>query len=520
MRAAAFFVACAALRGSGASATKPPHLISVFADDLGWYDTAIHNEGAPTPALKALASEGYVLERHYVFRYCSPSRRSFLSGRFPTSITSVQPDGANLCSDFLPLATTTIAEKLSVGAGYECHFIGKGHLGYETTDHLPVRRGFASHVGFLGGAESYHHGATTTPKQKTVDLWEGDAPARALAEAMNYSTAYYASRAVEIITERRAAPLFVYLALQNVHAPYQLPPEAERGDFPDFPLCADCVYAQMLHALDVNVAKVADALKATQAWGETLFLFTADNGGVGAFGNNRPLRGHKHDPWEGGTRAVAFLAGGVLPAHLRGRRSGDKFVHVADWYATFCALAGVDATDDAVFDGVPRAVDSVDVWPLLTGANATQPRPVTPVTEVSVVDAASPANWWKLVTLAGQSVRYAANASQTPATSPCLDGRQPDPPQPGRTDPVVTSPDCPVCNATDPCLFDILNDPEETDDVAADHPAVVARLAAALDAASLYYATGHLDPDVLKAKYAKVDNASWGGFYAPCYAPL
>ena len=91
MRAAAFFVACAALRGSGASATKPPHLISVFADDLGWYDTAIHNEGAPTPALKALASEGYVLERHYVFRYCSPSRRSFLSGRFPTSITSV-PD--------------------------------------------------------------------------------------------------------------------------------------------------------------------------------------------------------------------------------------------------------------------------------------------------------------------------------------------------------------------------------------------------------------------------------------------
>ena len=48
----------------------------------------------------------------------------------------------------------------------------------------------------------------------------------------------------------------------------------------------------------------------------------------------------------------------------------------------------------------------------------------------------------------------------------------------------------------------------------------VSPLINALDAASLYYATGHLDPDVLKAKYAKVDNASWGGFYAPCYAPL
>ena len=49
-------------------------------------------------------------------------------------------------------------EKLSRGAGYECHFIGKGHLGYETTDHLPIRRGFASHLGFLLGSESYYHG--------------------------------------------------------------------------------------------------------------------------------------------------------------------------------------------------------------------------------------------------------------------------------------------------------------------------------------------------------------------------
>ena len=55
---------------------------------------------------------------------------------------------------------------------------------------------------------------------------------------------------------------------------------------------------------------------------------------MGEFGNNRPLWGHKHDPWEGGTRAAAFLAGGRLPARLRGARTGAKFVHVADWYAT------------------------------------------------------------------------------------------------------------------------------------------------------------------------------------------
>ena len=70
---------------------------------------------------------------------------------------TVQPDGANLCSDFLPLAATLLSEKLT-GGGYVSHFVGKGHLGYETMDHLPVNRGFKSHVGYLEGSQSYYWG--------------------------------------------------------------------------------------------------------------------------------------------------------------------------------------------------------------------------------------------------------------------------------------------------------------------------------------------------------------------------
>jgi hypothetical protein len=54
----------------------------------------------------------------------------------------------------------------------------------------------------------------------------------------------------------------------------------------------------------------------------------------------------------------------------------------------------------------------VDVWPLLTGANATQPRPLTPVTEVSIVDTSDHTRWWKLITLAGQSGYYTTNSTQ------------------------------------------------------------------------------------------------------------
>ena len=93
-------------------------------------------------------------------------RRSFLSGRFPVHITGLQ---APTCSNFLPLKFTLLPEKLKE-QGFETHMasplaapwpaesllppfiyclaqVGKGHLGYMTTDHLPANRGFDTHVG-------------------------------------------------------------------------------------------------------------------------------------------------------------------------------------------------------------------------------------------------------------------------------------------------------------------------------------------------------------------------------------
>lgn len=322
------FVVLAAV---GLLAAPKPHLIAILADDLGWYDTAMTNTRSPTPNLKQLCSGGLRLDHHYVFRYCSPSRRSFLSGRFPNHITTVQPDGSNLCSDFLPLNLTILPEKLR-GAGYVSHFVGKGHLGYETMDHLPVNRGFASHIGFLEGSESYSHGRTGTAAR---DLWQGLSPAVAAADAMYYSANAYTSAAVNLIEAHpKSRPLFLYFSVQNVHSPYTLPPSWEVRHFPQMP---DQTYANMLHMLDEAVGNVTAALVRSQLWQASLVLFTADNGGIGR-GNSYPLRGHKHDPWEGGTRATAFLAGGFLPPSVRGTATGAKLVHVSDWYPTFCKV--------------------------------------------------------------------------------------------------------------------------------------------------------------------------------------
>ena len=83
-----------------------------FKTGLGWHDTQIHNPNSfMTPNLGALAKAGITLLRHHTYKFCSPTRRSILSGRFPVHITGVQ---APVCSNYLPLKFTLLPEKLKL----------------------------------------------------------------------------------------------------------------------------------------------------------------------------------------------------------------------------------------------------------------------------------------------------------------------------------------------------------------------------------------------------------------------
>ena len=139
-----FLAAALQLQLAAAAAVAPPEtLLTVFIDDLGFADTQINNPLSPTPHIGQLARSGVELAQFYTYMYCSPTRRSVLSGRFPVHLGTEQ---APVCSNYLPLQMTLLPAKLQ-RAGYEGHMIGKGHLGYQTTDHLPTNRGFVNALG-------------------------------------------------------------------------------------------------------------------------------------------------------------------------------------------------------------------------------------------------------------------------------------------------------------------------------------------------------------------------------------
>lgn len=479
---------------------KLPHVFMFLQDDLGYDDVAFNGNEVNadvTAHITAAANEGIILTRHYVHWHCSPSRRSFLTGRLPLHHSEfLSPISTG---DDIDLRWTTIAQKLKQ-AGYLTYWFGKGHTGYKSYNHLPLQLGFDQYVGFLGGAQDHFgHGR-----------WSGNCPMN--PANTTYSATLYgelAHAALLSYDEKAdgARPLFFYLPWQNVHAPYQAP-LAWRGD----------VLRGMLAATDDALGNMASTLKAKGMWDNSVLLYCADNGGTDR-GSNWPLRGSKHSNWEGGMRAAAFVSGGLIPPARRGTHSA-VVSHIADWYSTICTLAGVDYTDDSPIAPLPvdasrpdrdiyangafPGVDGVDLWPHWMGeptnTSAAHPHGLWLSAEVMVlgryklvvaqqdpaVTNSGPTLGWKC----GGSAGVRCNTTVSASCGELPDTRGPATPQ---CDMWVkaTAAQCKCgCAYTNrsalvPCLFDVEDDPSEFHDLSAAHGELRTRLWRSLNLSNL-----------------------------------
>jgi len=334
-----------------------PNVLFIVVDDLGWDDVGFRSHQINTPNIDVLASSGVVLNQYYVQDVCSPSRATFMTGRYAMHHSIV--DWIPPASAYgLPLNETTMAEKFK-SVGYRTHMSGKWHLGFFKWEMTPTFRGFDSFVGFYGGGEDYftHQSSGAYDFRRDPEPRCGKNCSHiASADKGVYSTTIFTTEAVRVIQSHDTKdPLFLYLAYQGVHAPADVPqsyvdPYNETIKDPK-----RRTFAGMLSAVDEGIGNVTGALKDRGIFENTLIIFTSDNGGpiqggdsVGA--RNWPYRGGKHSIWEGGVKATAFVTGHGIQEKMRGT-DHQFLMHGADWLPTLGSVAGYDLEGTLPLDG-------------------------------------------------------------------------------------------------------------------------------------------------------------------------
>jgi arylsulfatase A-like enzyme len=283
---------------------------------------------------------------------CSPTRTSFLTGRFPQCVgvyenfDGERPGIGPTRESFPPLLRQ---------AGYQNAWLGKWHQGWNLVNH-PLNNGFDVAYGFLGGMHDYYnpaqgHSEVGGAYAKQAYVYDGFKPVK----KMEYLTEELTARAVDFICQKRAQPFFVYLSYSAPHSPLQAPDEAILRHLKNGLLPQEAAQRAMIDVLDAGVGQILDTLKKCGLEKNTLVIFTSDNGSE-TERHNGGLRGAKSTTWEGGVRVPLIAAWpGTIPAESQ----SDAVCTTPDITATILELAG--ATHDTV------GSDGVNLMPFWTG---------------------------------------------------------------------------------------------------------------------------------------------------------
>ena len=443
----------------------PPHVVLILVDDLGYGDPGSYNPQSkiPTPHIDRLAREGMrFTDAHAPGAVCHPSRYGLITGRHPfrtdTSKWPTQP--------IIEPGQATLASVLK-SRGDRTAMIGNWHLGVQEQGYDrplpggPVDRGFDRFFGFRASTDIppyfYLEGdRAVVPPTATIadspahpergyspiqgEFWRGGgiAPGLELKDVLPRFTDEAVAEINAHARQRPTQPLFLYYAPTGPHTPWLPAPEFKGrsgiGTYGDFTMMVDAMIGRLLQALDT-----------TQLAGNTLVIFTSDNGPVWypedvqrtGHDSTGGLRGMKGSHWEAGHRMPFIVR---WPGRVKAGSTAAQTVCFTDVMATLAAATGATLEAEA-------GPDSFSFLPVLLGA---QPA-AKPVRESLVIGRSIRSGRWKWIE-GREPVRFGRSASGTyPAAGE----------PPGQ-------------------LYDLEADPRETTNLAAAQPEVVARLKAEL----------------------------------------
>ncbi len=334
--------------------TAKPNIIYIMADDLGYGDLSGYGrKDYQTPHLDKLASQGMkFLNAYAAAALCTPTRTAFMTGRYPakTPVGLMEPLRWKHQDSIIGLTPeyTSIATLLKRN-GYETYLVGKWHLGYELK-YSPNKNGFDYFFGFNSGGIDYI--SHTNPKGHS-DLYENEIPIK----KDGYLTDIWAEKAIEIIKDKHAKPFFLSIMFNAPHWPWQAPGDKPYPDTMNWHTGGTKEkYAAMINSLDEAVGKIMKALDDEKLTGQTLVIFTSDNGGE-EFSDMGIYSGMKEELLEGGIKEPAFVRWpGVIAANSITRQVAITM----DWTATILEAAG--AKPDPAFP-----LDGMNLLPILRG---------------------------------------------------------------------------------------------------------------------------------------------------------
>jgi arylsulfatase A-like enzyme len=372
----AFFSFMASLFGKAQQPGEHANVVFILVDDLGWADLGYQGSRIyESPNVDRLASEGMIFSQFYSGGpVSSPSRAAIMTGRAcaRTGITGVlvtpEKDPEYLTHQ-LDHSEFNIGEAFLKNK-YATGYFGKWHLGYAMKD-------WAGNQGFqtaIGGSTSYNDWSEAYPDKKPP------IPSDQL-ETFYFSPHYFThmkdgpvgeyltdrltNETVKFIADNKERPFFAFLSFHTVHTPLEAKDETvarfrkkiielellNKNDmgtgsrvYQNLP-----EYAAMVSHMDENVGRLLHAIDSLGLKEKTIVIFTSDNGGKGNVTSNAPLRGAKHDLYEGGIR-VPFIV--RWPGKIKAGSVNRTPLYFVDCYPTLLDLAGLPLEPSQHIDGL------------------------------------------------------------------------------------------------------------------------------------------------------------------------